>query len=300
MKNYLQVLALFLFSYCYADNNWQDHWHKGCDYFSNSQYQNASLEFDQAILILSEEEQNQYPYVLVYRAESDYFLKNYERILLDTEKALKSNNLTENERLTCGMRRIAVFMQLGDENASVEEYKRYIIGCPLFPKYDYSKEKIIIRNIPDCAFYKESTKQLMISQFCENENDISEYGNMWIINITKNCECSKDIQNMESSLPVLEVAQRGPAEAQACCNTVNKLAVAANVICGCVSTPFGPVTSTTCKVACALFVEGVRQASEWCCNNGGVEEKCWKKFETWKVNFKEKNPKCPRPPKSCP
>ena len=75
MKYTLYLLTSFLCSFCHADNTWQYQWEKGYDLFSKSQYHEASSEFDQAVLIMSEEELNHYPYVLVYRAESDYFLK---------------------------------------------------------------------------------------------------------------------------------------------------------------------------------------------------------------------------------
>jgi len=299
MKNYIFLSVIFLSSVCFADENWQQHWENGRVFLSVAQHEKATLEFDHAVSLMSEEEITEYPFVLVDRAESEYSLGNYTKVMNVTEKALSSTNLTDHERLECGMKRIAALMKLGQEDAAVEEYKKYVIGCPLFPKYDYFKEKIIIRNMPDCEDYKKFARNLMISNFC-NENDISEYDNTWVVNITKkyNCQIKKG-NNINYAPRDSAHKKRGPAEAYACCGTVNKLAVAANVICGCVSTPFGPVTSTTCKVACALFIEGLRQAGEWCCNNGGIEEKCWKNFETWKVDFKREYPECPKPPKEC-
>jgi hypothetical protein len=224
--------------------------------------------------------------------------------MLDTEKALKSKNLTDEERLNCGMKRIAVFMKLGNEDAAVEEYKKYIIGCPLFPKYDFGKEKIIIRNVPDCKCYKNFAKELMLSDYCENEEDICEYGNKWIVNVTKKdcnqCKITKK-EDFPSHLLILdEGGERSPEQIRACCNTVNKLAAAANLICGCVTTPFGPITNTACKAACVVFVEAIREEAEWCCYNGGYEKKCWKKYDTWKNDFKRKNGNCPKPPHNCP
>ena len=32
-------------------------------------------------------------------------------------------------------------MQLGEEDAAIEEYKKYIIGCPLFPSTSVLKKK---------------------------------------------------------------------------------------------------------------------------------------------------------------
>lgn len=299
MKYYLQILTIFFTHHLFACA-WQQHWHQGHEFFSKEQFQEAANEFDQAVNVMTEEDQDKHPYVLADRSENWFCLQNYPQVMLDTQMALKSANLTEQERLNCGMRRISVFMILGEEDAAIEEYKKYIIGCSLFPKYIFSDEKIIIRNIPDCVCYKNSAKDLMLSLFCESENDICEYDNLWIINITKKCKCDKENGN-ETELPIrnLSTSVRTEQQIEACCNTVNRLAVAANVICGCLSIPTGPVSSVACKVACAVIIEAIRETAEWCCYNGGVEEKCWKKFETWKVAYKKANPDCPKPPTDC-
>lgn len=301
MKSFLQILAIFLSAQTFA-STWQDHWHQGHEFFSSEQFDEASIEFDQAINLMTEEDQDKFPYVLVDRAENDFYLTNYTKVIQDTDRALKSPKLTDQERLNCGMRRISVFMILGDEEAAVEEYKKYIIGCPLFPKYDFSDEKIVIRNVPDCKYYKDSTKDLMLSLFCENEKDICEYDSLWIINVTKKCNsCQrKDMTNTQSNeLPKqnIKISQRTESQIEACCNTVNRLAVSANMICGCLKT--GGAVGLACKMTCAVFVEAIRETAEWCCYNSGTEENCWEKFKTWKVKFKKKNEDCPNPPVNC-
>lgn len=161
MKRFMLLVMTFLSSICIANENWRQYWENGKEYLSDLNCEDAALEFDHAINLMSEEEQAEYPYVLVDRAESAYFLKNYIKVIDDTNKALLSKNLTDQERLECGMKRIAVFMQLGQEDAAVEEYKKHIIGCPLFPKYKKFEDKIVIRNIPDCECYKNCAKELM-------------------------------------------------------------------------------------------------------------------------------------------
>ncbi len=113
MKNYLCSVLILLLSTVFAEENWQNHWHMGCDLFYSHQFEDASLEFDLAINLLSEEELQNYPYVLINRAENNYFLQNYADVMQDTEKALKSEKLTDYERLTCGLRRISVFAKCG-------------------------------------------------------------------------------------------------------------------------------------------------------------------------------------------
>jgi hypothetical protein len=300
VKSYINLSIIFVCSVCFADN-WQQHWHNGYNHFFSSQHQEAALEFDQAITMMSEKEREKYPYVLVSRAENDRFLHNYSRMMQDTEKALKSENLTAYERLSCGMNRIAALMEWGDEDAAVEEYKKYVTASPLMPKYDYFEEKIVVRNIPESECCKNAVRQFILTTFCENKDDISEYGNIWVVNTTEGCHpCSMNVEQKVLPIPFLQASRRGPDQIQACCNTVNKLAAAAQIICGCISTPVGPVTSMACKAACGIFVEGIRQVGERCCHNGGVEEQCWKKFDTWKIDFKNEYPGCPKPPTRCP
>jgi tetratricopeptide (TPR) repeat protein len=121
MRKAIVLICCLLFSSCLAVNDWRSLWHHGVDYLYQGEYQEASLELDQAIAIMSKEDLTLYPYVLVARTASSYVLNDYSRVLKDTELALESQNLTNYERLVCGMRRIAVFMKLGDEAAAIEE-----------------------------------------------------------------------------------------------------------------------------------------------------------------------------------
>ncbi len=168
-----------------AEGDWRDLWQKGMNHLHNAQFQEASQEFDQAVALMSEEELDLHPYVLTYRSGADYQLGNYSRVIQDTEVALKSRHLTDYERLACGSRRSGAFTLLGDEDAGVEEYKKFIIGCPLFPKKEYSKDKITIRNMPDSECYKEAERSYLRENYCEKDEDIHEYHNMWIVDITK-------------------------------------------------------------------------------------------------------------------
>jgi hypothetical protein len=294
MKKSLFLAMLLLSSICFANETWQQHLENGYLFFSNLDFENASLDFDQAINLMSEDEHEQFPYVLVARAENNYFLKNYAKVLEDTEKALESKYLTDFERLICGIHRIAVFMQRSDEDFAVEEYKKYIIGCPLFPKYDRFEEKIVIRNVPDCNCYKNCAKQLLMSKHCTQEKDIREYGNTWIIDITKNYDSLKETKNAITH-------RRSPEEVQACCNTCNRLSTAANFICNCLPIPpqlGGSITKNACRISCPMYVEMLREDCEACCND--EEGKCWGTFESWKKQFKKENHNCPHPTKECP
>lgn len=155
------------------------------------------------------------------------------------------------------------------------------------PKWQLTNNKIIIRNVPDSECYKKMTKNFMLENFCEEGNDIHEYGNIWTIDITKkniNAGYADDIRET-----------RGPEQERACCNTCSTFAVSANIICACMSTNPHPFY-VGCKIACVMFVEQIKQACEWCCYHGGYEEKCWKNFQTWKLDYSKEQPDCPKPP----
>ena len=61
--------------------------------------------------------------------------------------------------------------------------------------------------------------------------------------------------------------QRSPEQIQGCINNRNKCAVAAEFICGCIPIPpnVGAILTGTCRFACFVFVETLRQDCESCC-----------------------------------
>jgi hypothetical protein len=191
-------------------------------------------------------------------------------------------------------------MHLENEGAAVEEYTKYVSGCPLFPKYHRYEKQIVIRNVPDSTCYKNWTKEKILSKYCSIEDDIKDYGDTWIVNITKNPDCST-CENIFGDLINLNYGQRDQQQIEGCCNTCRRLATAASVICGCMPMPAvlgGPVTQSACRFACLMFVETLKEDCENCCqmSNGT----CWNSFKTWKNQFKKKRPDCPKPLEQCP
>lgn len=147
---------------CFANENWQDHWHCGQALYEEKQYSLAAIEFNRAIDMMSEEEQEIHPAVLVDRAENNYYLQNYSQVFLDTEKALKSKYLTEYEKFTCGSRRSATFYFTGAEDKAMEEYEKYVSNSPIFPKFDRVSKKLVIR-AQDYHLYKDVSDLVMIA-----------------------------------------------------------------------------------------------------------------------------------------
>jgi hypothetical protein len=307
VKKIIFFFCCLFFSTCFADDSWINLWHQGVDHLYQDDYQKAALKLDQAVNLMSEEDLTTYPYVLVARIGSSCALGDYEKILTDSALALKSKNITNEERLFCGTQRMTVFMKLGNEEAAAQEYQKYIIECPLLPKWEYSNEKIIIRNVLDCECYQADLRERLKTKYCESDKDICEYGNMWVINITKKKPSIIETQEgilLDSELEdsVLRAAhpiKRTPQEIQACCDTCNRLARAAKAICDCLPTTFAykaPWTAMACSIACSDYVEEMRKD---CVVNCQVTERAWKDFETWKAQYEKRYSQCPRPPMRC-
>lgn len=55
MKKYVLLAMIFLSSMCIANENWQQHWENGMEYLSNLNCEQATLEFDRAVNLMSEE-----------------------------------------------------------------------------------------------------------------------------------------------------------------------------------------------------------------------------------------------------
>ena len=263
----------------FADDGWQIHWHRGHELYWNREFVEAAVEFDRAVGLMNGDELEKYPYVLVNRAENNFSLENASNVLEDTERALKSAHLTEHERLTCSLHRLSAFTQNGDYEAALQEYND-IIESPLFPKYDFFKEKIIIRNIPDCACFKTVAKEFLLSEFCAEATDIHDYESLWVVDVTKDCLPDSNKR------PVSEAVKD-------CCKRCNSLSAEAQILCG--SLPNTSPNVLSCKAICIMFVEGLRQSCESCCHQGDSKAKCSKYFEGWKEEFKNRNPQCPSP-----
>jgi hypothetical protein len=165
-------------------------------------------------------------------------------------------------------------------------------------KWEYSEDKIIIRNVLDCECYQGYIKERIMADYCEKDEDICKYGNMWIINITKHKQSGVD----SDCLLRAQRRKRSPQEIRACCNSCSTCAQAAAGICACLSAGAGCVggnwTMLGCTIACTNFVEDFRRQCENGCHND--LERPWENFETWKDEYEKRYRLCPKPPTRCP
>lgn len=304
MKKLLITVLLLITSSTYSfENSWRECWLNGLKYFEEKQYVEAREMFQTAITAMAEEEFQQNPYVLIDLAHVNYMLGNVDDTLRDAFRLVSIQGLSDLERLISGNYLVSALWVKGYTEEAVEAYLKYIERSPIIPKYHFEKNKIIIRNVLDCDWYKDWTKQLMLLKYCENEHDIHEYGNIWVIDITKqndflDIDEDRTPKNLDftksASRPVLQ--KKTLQQIEGCCNTCDLLAVGANVICGCLALPevlAGPWTSVVCTLACMAFVEQSKQDCKACCRKDPQE--CGHFFKEWKDLFKRDYPNCPKP-----
>lgn len=291
MKNIFFLFFFLMVSLnCFAESEWQENWLAGLEFLNKNQCEDAKNMFDLATKSMSSEELKKNYYIIINRAHVNYLLEDFEEAITDSEKLFEMNVLSDQEKLLCGNIYVSALWKKGLEQEAVEIYLRYIASNPIIPKYQFEENRIIIRNVPQLGSYQKLAKSFLINKFCEKEENIHEYGNTWVVNITKTCGVCKESE--------LNARKRRPEGIRACCNTCSTLAVSATAICSCLSNSKHPVI-VLCKLSCIMFTEGLRQACEWCCYNGGIEDKCWNNFSTWKDDFHNENQNCPHPPEGC-
>lgn len=295
---FTSLFILSFFTSLSASEDWQYYWHEGVELHAAQQYDEASTQFEIALNMMSTEEKDLFPFVMVSKIENDFILQNYLLVLEETQGILDSKELTDYERLICGIKRMSAFMKLENENAAVEEYKKYVVACPLLPTYHHSENKIIIRNMIDCNRFKTFIKQSMLTHFCKSEKDIHEHGNLWIVNITKTFEDNSFLTPRSARLKIIDGRDgriRTLEQIEACCNTCDLLGAAAQAICGCLAVPealAGPL-AVVCTAGCIAFIECLKIDCKTLCKRQPGQYP--NTFETWKDQFNTKYPSCPYP-----
>lgn len=252
----------------------------------NHEYEESKKMFAAAVIQVPEEELRRTPDVLIYLAQANYMIDDFEQTLVITKELLAFHNLSDQQRLICGNLFVSSLWNQGREEEAIIAYSEYIIKSPLAPKCFFKEDKIIINNVPSCSIYKKSVKSLLANEFCKSKEDFREYGNIWVFNVTKKCKCKK--LELSSYSKRVDDKKRTPEAIRGCCNTCSTLAVGGGLVCG-------RVPHWVCKSACFLFIETIRQICESCCYNGGYDEKCWERFSFWKDDFHDKNPNCSHP-----
>lgn len=172
MKNFVLILISFfsIINPCLA--SFEDSWCKAVEDCHARNFEAAEINFNEAISKIETSKDDSKPHVYVDRARLYMILNRYEEALLDLNKALESTKLAQQDRIRGLVSKIGACANLDLESKKeLEELKEIY---PNYPKIEITEKHAIIKNVPDCDFFKETVKSYFTdSGFCESENDIS-------------------------------------------------------------------------------------------------------------------------------
>lgn len=264
------LISLVLTINAYADA-WQNHWQKAVEYCSGRNYEAAETEFNLSIAFLENQNDETHPHVYVDRARL-YLLQNrYTESLVDLNKAIASKYLTNTDRIRGLVTRIFTCSNLQMDEQVLADYEAFKAMSPNFPKVEFSKEKVIIRNMPKSNCYKKLAKAFLIGiEICESEDDITELDSGIMIAKRKKCNCGCDKMAMKAAVQPKPANQNDIDKCKYWCD---KCALGGMAWCAKVFKRWD------CQTGCLFAVDLIKDGCYWCCNGGNIYQKCVKPFE---------------------
>lgn len=283
MKKLLSALTvcLFLTSGAFA-STWEDDWTSAVQCCVEKDYSGAESHFDKCIQTLESEKDDSHPHVYVDRARLYSLLDRHEEALHDLNKAIPNKKLNQNDRHRALVTRISAHLNLQMEDEALEDYYEFKNTNPNFPKIEFTKTKVIIRNVPDCDCYKMMAKAFLVSsQICEKEEDIQILDSGMIIAKRKPCDCGCDkAQKMQMPKALMKAAGKPqkPAptqeeQVQNCKYWCDKSALAGTAWC------MKVFKKWHCQTGCVFAVDLIKDGCYWCCKDGNFYQRCIKPFE---------------------
>ncbi|CDZ80151.1 hypothetical protein BN1013_00657 [Candidatus Rubidus massiliensis] len=266
----MKIISLFIFVFLTIfsyGSDWHDNWTNAVQYCELSKYEDAENEFNLAINNLEKNNDIEHPYVYVDRARLYLLLSRYQEALVDLNKAIESKYLTANDKTRGLVTRIMVCSNLQMEEQVLADFDSFKALSPNFPKVEFTKEKVIIRNVPKSKCYKNLAKAFLLgSQICKKESDIIEYssGIMIARRSICNCGCDKLINAAGSQQ---DVDQK---KVDSCKYWCDKSALAGMAWCSKVFKKWD------CQTSCIFAVDLIKDGCHWCCESGSFYRKCIK------------------------
>lgn len=259
---------------CFA-SEWQDHWESAVEYCGGKKYEAAETEFNLAIASLEHKQDDSHPHVYVDRARLYMLLDRHTEALVDLNKALASSKLKDHDRIRGLVTRIFTCSNLQMEDQVLADYDEFKSLSTDFPKVEFTKDKVIIRNVPKGNCYKKLTTAFLVgSEICENEADIKFLDSGIMIAKRKVCNCgcdkSKEMSMMAKMGGPKAVNQQNVDNCKWYCD---KAALAGVAWCAKV------FKAWHCQTGCIFAVDLIKDGCHWCCKDGSFYQKCIKPFE---------------------
>lgn len=266
------LMGLMVSVSCFAAE-WQDHWESAVEYCGGKKYDAAETEFNLAIALLEHSQNAFNPHVYVDRARLYLLQDRYTEALVDVNKALESKYLMDHDRIRGLVTRIFTCSNLKMDDQVLADYDAFKAMSPDFPKIEFSKDKVIIRNVPKGNCYKKLTTHFLVqTEICESEADIRFLDSGIMIAKRKVCNCGCD-------------QSKGIYKAAAIQNYANQQNID-NCNWYCDKAALGGVAwcakvfkAWHCQTGCIFAVDLIKDGCRWCCRDGSFYQKCIKPFE---------------------
>jgi hypothetical protein len=248
--------------------DYQDDWVKAVEYCHQRKFELAEREFTSAIIKLESLSDSSKPNIYIDRAKLYHILDKQEEALIDLNKGLASDKLTNKERVRGLVTRIGVCANLHkDISGDIQEFENIYSD---FPTYEVNHKRMVLRNIPDCECFKETiSKYLINSKFCESEDNIKIFSSgIMIIDRISSTDCGchkqKNMDNMPSAITQQELKEYID-ECNGFCNTFKE---GADLWC------LNHFSSTLCKMSCLAAVKLIQKWCIGCCSEGNFFKTC--------------------------
>ena len=263
MRHFLIALAILMSSCCYSEESktWMDHWCKAIECCAADDLTEGVTHFSSAL------DQLRHPGVYVDRGHAYLLLNKYEEALADFNKAMHSVELAGSDHLRCIEGRICAYAYLGRDSEWLQEIEAYKQFCPTYPQIEFSQDKIIMRNVPDCKVFQALvTTFLLKSKIIESEDAIKKYpSKVWMIHIQPSTPCMQDFIAQDRFQDELD-------RLRACQNWCERFAGSGVTWCQVFNT-------TQCQAACVFTVDVLRNQCRSCCARGIDFRQCVIPFE---------------------
>lgn len=238
IKIFIFLTCIFFNGHVNA-NTWQDYWVKAVESCHEKDYIAAIEMFDLAVDCMEKEEDLDHPYVYVDRARLNLLLEKNELAIADLDKALANSKITQREKSRAAISRMIAKTRLGIDKGVLEDLHLFAENSENKPIVERTKEKIIIRNAPDCSCYRKlMTCYFIHSGVCESKNDIQMLNSgIWLVKKRNGCNCNASFEKLQKDRVCDEcgaviTAQNTPDQIAGCKKWCDRAAIAGAAWCG--------------------------------------------------------------------
>lgn len=279
MKRKILLSLMLIMNVCFAHETWKDDWVMAVNLCNEKDYKNAEIYFNQSISLMESEEDTSHSHVYVDRARLYLLLGRYEEALPDLNKALNSGNLSRIDHERALVSLIATKSNLQMNSEVLADLK--IFGEAYAPVVENTRNKVYIRNVPDCECFKSIiTCYFIHSGICKSKDNVHMMKSGICI-IDKNCDCGcEEEEDTNQNEKICDACGEiyGVVTSPQCTIDGCKSWCDANTIVGtawCSKVFKAP----HCQAACYAAVYVIQQGCYWCCEGGNIYKKCLKPFE---------------------